>query len=130
MKRSKKPLPEVEIISYGQYTRWDRNSRELPELVELRSEIPADIDVEFGMVLEIRGAKGRYLTFRIDHPPFEDAGGNIAAPFEGTYQVKSSPFRFFLGDSIWAPADNKKGDWKLSVFFDGELVASKTLTLI
>ena len=77
MKRSKKPLPEVEIISYGQYTRWDRESKDLPDLVSLTESVEAELDVEFGMIIEIWQAKGRFIQFRIDHPPFTDNEGNI-----------------------------------------------------
>ena len=123
-------MPSVEILSYGIYSHWDRESKELPELVEMTDEIKARTDLEFGMVLEIRGAKGRFLSFRIDHPPFRDKSGHIAPPFEGNYQVKSSPFRFFLGDSIWEPLEDKKGQWSLHVFFDDAIVATKRLTII
>lgn len=123
-------MPKVEILSYGEYSRWDRESRELPELVEMTEEIKARLDLEFGMLLEIRGAKGRYLSFRIEHPPFRDKSGAIVPPFEGNYQVKSSPFRFFLGDSLWEPLEDKKGQWTLNVSFDEAIVATKSLTII
>ena len=129
MKRSKKPAPKVEVLSYGQYTTWNRESKELPELLELTNRIEAQVDTEFGMIVEITGAKGRYLTFRIDHPPFRDKHGNTAPPFEGTHQVKSTQFHFFLGDTIWEPIDDKRGEWKLSIFFDDEIVATKALRL-
>lgn len=129
MKRSKKPKPEVEIVSYGKYSNWDRDSKELPELVDLTEEVKAEIDVEFGMIIEIFKAKGRYLDFVIDHPPFKDEHGNIAPPFEGTYQIKSNPFSFFLGDTIWEPVEDKKGPWTMTVFIDDEKVAGKTILL-
>ena len=130
MKRSKKPLPQVEIISFGQYGRWDRKSRDLPELIELTDAVKVALDVEFGMIVEIWQAKGRYIQFRIDHPPFTDQDGNIEPPFEGEYQIKTNPYRFFLGDTVWPPIEDKAGTWKLSIFMDGELLASKTLQLI
>ncbi len=129
MKRSKKPLPEVEIVSYGKYTKWDRDSRELPELVELTNEVNAEIGVEFGMIVEIFQAKGRFLDFRIDHPPFTDMEGNIELPFEGSYQIRNNPYSFFLGDTVWEPVEDKKGPWTMTVFIDGKKVASKTILL-
>ncbi len=129
MKRSKKPKPEVEIVSYGKYSNWDRDSKELPELLDLTEVVKAEIDVEFGMIIEIFKAKGRYLDFVIDHPPFKDEYGNIAPPFEGTYQIKSNPFSFFLGDTIWEPVEDKKGPWTMTVFIDYEKVAGKTILL-
>lgn len=130
MKRSKKPSPVVEIVSYGRYTKWDRESRELPELVDLTNEVEAEIGVEFGMIVEIFQAKGRYLDFKIDHPPFKDIDGNIEPSFEGTYQIRNNPYTFFLGDTIWEPMEDKKGPWTMSVFMDGNMLASKTILLI
>ena len=94
LKRSKKPLPQVVIVSYGKYTKWDRESRDLPELLELTYEVEAAIGVEFGMIVEIFQAKGRFLDFRIDHPPFTDSDGNVEPPFEGTYQIRNNPYAF------------------------------------
>ncbi len=129
MKRSKKTRPEVEIVSYGKYSTWDRESKYLPELIDLTGDVKAEIGVEFGMIIEIFKAKGRYLDFVIDHPPFKDEHGNIAPPFEGTYQIKSNPFSFFLGDTIWEPIEDKKGPWTMTVFMDEEELASKTILL-
>ncbi|MFC2124593.1 DUF3859 domain-containing protein [Bacteroidota bacterium] len=129
MKRSKKPLPQVEIISYGHYTRWDRESKDLPDLLELTDTITAELDVEFGMIVEIWQAKGRFIQFRIDHPPFSDNEGSVEPSFEGEYQIKANPYRFFLGDTIWEPVEDKIGDWTMSIFMDGELLASKTIRL-
>lgn len=130
MKRSKKPLPEVEIISYGEYTRWDSEDKSLPKLIELTERVKTEIGVEFGMIVEISHGKGRYLQYRIDHPPFRDEKGNVMPPFEGEYQVRTNPYRFFLGDTIWEPADNKKGIWTFSVYFDDTLVGEKSVELV
>ncbi|MCG8311532.1 MAG: DUF3859 domain-containing protein [Cytophagales bacterium] len=129
MKRSKKPLPKTEIVSYGRYTKWDRESKELPKLVELTTEVKAEIGVEFGMIVEIFQAKGRFLDFVIEHPPFPDEHGNISPPFEGSYQIRNNPYVFFLGDTIWEPVDDKKGPWTMRVFMDGKELASKTIFL-
>ena len=130
LKRSKKPLPEVEIISFGEYTRWDREDKSLPKLIELTEQVKTEIGVEFGMIVEISHGKGRYLQYRIDHPPFKDENGSVMPPFEGEYQVRTNPYRFFLGDTIWAPVADKKGTWSLSVFFDDTLMAEKSIELV
>ena len=122
-------MPEVEIVSYGQYTSWDRESRELPELIALTKEVKAEIGVEFGMVVEIFHGKGRFLDFKIDHPPFRDKNGNIEPSFEGTEQIRNNPYSFFLGDTIWEPVEDKKGAWTMTVFIEGKQVASKTILL-
>ena len=129
MKRSKKPKPEVEIVSYGKYSNWDRESRDLPELIDLAEEVKAEIGIEFGMIIEIFKAKGRYLDFTIDHPPFKDKHGNIEPSFEGTYQIRNNPYSFFLGDTIWEPVEDKKGPWTMTVYMDGIELASKTIEL-
>ncbi len=130
MKRSNKPLPEIEIINYGLYEKWDRSAKALPEFLELTTEIKAELDVEFGMIVEIRKAKGRYFDFVIDHPPFKDKEGNIEPPFEGNFRVKQNPYRFFLGDTIWEPIEDKLGDWILSILVEDQILVSKTLTIV
>lgn len=130
LKRSKKPLPEVEIISFGEYTRWNNEDKNLPKLIELTERVTADIGVEFGMIVEISHGKGRYLHYRIDHPPFKDEKGIVMSPFEGEYQLRANPYRFFLGDTIWAPVEDKKGTWTLSVYFDDTLMAEKSIELV
>ena len=87
------------------------------------------MDVEFGMLVEIRHGKGRYLEFIIHHPPFKDQSGNIAPSFVGEYQIRTNPYRFFLGDTIWEPVDDKKGDWELIIKIDNQVVAQKVLKL-
>jgi hypothetical protein len=129
LKRSKKPLPKVEIVSYGRYTNWDRDSKKLPELIDLTTEVKAEIGVEFGIVVEIFQAKGRFLDFVIDHPPFHDENGNVAAPFEGSYQIRNNPYVFFLGDTIWEPVEDKRGPWTMTVLMDGKELACKTILL-
>jgi hypothetical protein len=129
MKRSNKNLPDVEIISYGKYTRWNSKSRELPELEELTNEIKAELDVEFGMIVEIRHGKGRYLDYIIHHPPFKDKAGEIAPSFVGEYQIRSNPFQFFLGDNIWEPVNDKKGAWEFIIKIEGKVLVQKKLLL-
>ena len=129
MKKSNKPKPEIEIINYGQYSRWDRDSKALPDFIELTEKVEAAPDVEFGMIVEIRKARGRYLEFRIDHPPFFGPDGLIEGPFEGQFRVKQNPYRFFLGDTVWEPIDDKKGEWILTIFYNDEPLVSKSLYL-
>lgn len=129
MKKSKKPVPRAEIINYGLYENWDRDSKKLPGFLDLTDRIEASLGIEFGMIVRIHQAKGRYIDYRIDHPLFYDADGNPEPPFEGTYRINSSYFEFFIGDTIWEPIEDKRGDWVLSVFIDGVLIAEKTLHL-
>jgi hypothetical protein len=130
MKRSKKALPDVEIISYGKYTRWKDKSRDLPELEVLTDKIKAEMDIEFGMIVEIRHGKGRYMDYIIHHPPFLDNNGDIMPPFEGQYQIKTNPYHFFLGDTIWEPVEDKRGVWEFIIKIDQNVVARKKIELI
>ena len=116
--------------SHGLYDGWDRESKELPKLVKITTEIETTLDIEFGYILRIQNARNSKITFRIEHPPFEDCSGDIAPPFEGELYVKTNDFRFFLGDTIWAPVENKRGAWRLITWLDGEKVADKTLMMI
>ncbi|MFT6865923.1 MAG: hypothetical protein ACJA08_000749 [Cyclobacteriaceae bacterium] len=128
-KKNNRPL-EIEIISYGEYTSWDRENQALPKFKECKPAIAAAVGVEFGMIVEIRKARGRYLDFEIGHPHFTDEAGNEEPPFTGTFRVKHNPFRFFLGDTIWEPVEDKKGNWKLTILLDGKELITKTISLI
>ena len=127
-KKNNRPI-EIDIINFGLYSKWDRDSSALPKFMELTSEVEAELGVEFGMIVEIRKARGRYLDFRIDHPEFYDENGEIAEPFTGTFRVKHNPFHFFLGDTIWDPIEDKRGEWKLTILFQDEILASKSIMI-
>ena len=130
MKRSNKPLPEIDIISYGVYTRREGETKALPKLLSLTQQIEATPDLEFGIIVEIKKARGRYLDFSIDHPPFKNEEGDIVPSFTGTFRVKYNPFRFFLGETILDPIEDKCGEWKISIFLKEKLLTSKNLFLI
>jgi hypothetical protein len=122
--------PEVSIHSFGLYDGWDRQSKALPNLVKITDEIEARLDVEFGYILRIRNARNRRITFRIEHPPFPDSSGAVAPPFTGELYVKTNDFRFFLGDTVWLPVEDKRGAWRMITWLDGKKVADKTLFLV
>ncbi|MGL5787379.1 MAG: DUF3859 domain-containing protein [Bacteroidales bacterium] len=117
---------DIKIKSYGIYSQWDRTSRELPKLRKVTTEIPAELDIEFGYILHIKGAKGTLIEFEIIHPPFIDVKtGEVAPAFVGEHYVNSNDWMFFLGDTIWEPVDDKKGIWDIRTFADGKEVAFK-----
>ena len=122
--------PEVTMRSYGIYTPFDRESDELPHIVEFTTTIPARVGVEFGYILEIRKARGSRITFRIEHPPFENDSGEVAPPFEGEQYVRTPEWRFFLGDTVWEPPGDKVGTWTLTTWLDGEQVARRSFELV
>jgi hypothetical protein len=121
---------EVSMYSHGLYEGWDRESKNLPTLVKITTQIETALDIEFGYILRIRHARNSKIKFLIEHPPFKDSQGDIAASFEGELYVKTNDFRLFLGDTKWAPVSDKKGDWRLVTWVDGSKVADKTLTMI
>lgn len=125
-----KRKPEVEIHSYGLYEGWDRESKALPKLVAITNEIKAELDIEFGYILRIRNARNSRIAFRIEHPAFKDSSGKTAPAFEGGLYVKTNDYRFFLGDTIWSPVEDKRGEWRLITWLDDVKVADKTLLLI
>ncbi len=121
---------EIEIYSYGEYAEWNRESKSIPRLVAITETIEATVGTEFGYVLRIRHGKGKRLDFRIDHPPFPDKEGKVTPPFTGEYFVRSNDYEFFLGDCIWEPLHDKLGNWTMTTWLEGKIVAQKTLRLI
>lgn len=124
-----KRKPEIKMRSYGIYKQWDAESKELPQVAEFTTEVPAEIDIEFGFVVSIKGAKNKELVYCIDHPGILDADGNRRAPFDGTVYVKTNDWQFYLGDTIWEPINDKLGDWHMWLELDGRVIAEKTFWL-
>lgn len=121
---------QSELYSYGIYSNWERNSKDLPKLKKITTDIPLELGIEFGYVVRVKGAKGKRIQFEIDHPPFLDENGKATPPFTGEYFVKSNDYEFFLGDTIWQPINDKKGEWKLSTWLDDKLLFQKSLFII
>jgi len=124
-----KAKPKFAIQSYGLYTPWNRESKELPKIIRHTTDIPVEIGVEFGFILSVKGAKGEMLDFCIQHPPFMDKNGRETPSFDGSYFVNSNDFYFFLGDTVWEPVEDKRGDWVLSVSYNGKEIAGKVFHL-
>ncbi|MEO2035630.1 MAG: DUF3859 domain-containing protein [Planctomycetaceae bacterium] len=121
--------PDVRIRTWGIYRQWDPVSKQLPKIIEITTRIPAEIDIEFGMVVNIKRAKNRKIEYCIDHPGIADDQGNRRPPFEGTVFVGTNDWDFFLGDTIWEPVDDKLGRWRLTLALDGELIADRSFDL-
>ncbi|NKF49221.1 DUF3859 domain-containing protein [Shewanella sp. WXL01] len=116
----------VQIIQAGIFSQWDSQSTELPRFLKATVHVPAEIDIEFGFVTRIKKAKNQKLRYCIYHPDIPDADGNIRAPFDGEVYIKENDWRFYLGDTIWAPIDNKTGNWRMTLELNGKVVADKT----
>lgn len=124
-----KRRPIFKMYSYGEYSKWDRNSRDIPKILEFTTEIKAQIGTEFGYVLHIKNGKGETINFRIDHPPFTGDDGNIRPPFTGEQFIRTNDFEFYLGDCIWEPLEDKLGKWELTIWYQDKLVANKVFIL-
>ena len=121
-----KRKPEVRIRTYGIYTKWDSESKDLPKVAEITECVPAEVDIEFGFVVNIRGAKNQPLAYCIDHPGILYVNGQPRPPFDGVVHVKTNDWDFYLGDTVWEPIADKLGDWRMSIQLDGKIVADKT----
>jgi len=124
-----KRKPEIRMKSYGIYTQWDSGAKELPRIQEFTTKVEAIVDVEFGFVVNIKGAKNSELDFCIDHPGIADAAGNRRMPFEGTVFVKTNDWDFYLGDTIWPPIEDKLGTWQMTLKLQGKVIAEKSFEL-
>jgi hypothetical protein len=118
--------PEIRMRTWGIYSQWDSVSKQLPKIVQVTTCVPAEVDIEFGFVVNVKGAKNQELEYCIDHPGILDDAGNRRAPFTGTVYVKTNDWDFFLGDTIWNPIDDKLGEWRLTLEMGGTSVAEKS----
>ena len=124
-----KQKPEVTMTSYGIYTKWHAESKKLPRIVKFSHEIPAELDIEFGFIVNIKRAKNLKLYYSIEHPGIPDDSGEVMSPFDGHVFVKNNNWDFFLGDTIWAPVENKIGNWRLYLKLENKIIADKTFKL-
>lgn len=124
-----KKKTEVRLVSWGIYTQWDSKSRELPELIRMTRDIPCELDIEFGYLVNIKKAKNKKLHYCIYHPNIPDEDGKPIAPFAGEEYIKQNDWNFFIGDTIWAPVENKVGNWRITLTIDDELIADETFNL-
>lgn len=116
--------------SFGIYSKWDSKAKELPDLRDVTTDVPAEIDIEFGFIINVVGGKNRELWFCIDHPGILDSQGNRRAAFDGTVYIKKNDWDFYLGDTIWNPIEDKLGPWRMHVELDGKVVAEKTFNVV
>ena len=120
---------DVTILQAGLFSRWDEESPDLPKFLKATVHVPAEIDIEFGFIARIRKAKNRRLTYCIYHPHIPDQQGNIRPPFEGEVFVESNDWKFYLGDTIWAPEHDKVGKWRMTLSLGDKVVAEKTFNV-
>lgn len=125
-----KRKPEIRLKSYGIYHHWDSESQHVPKIKEFTTEIPAIIGIEFGYVIQLKGARGMKIDFCIDHPPFPGKDGQTAPPFKGNLYVRTTPYLFYLGDTLWHPVEDKIGPWRLTTWLGGQQIEEKTFQIL
>lgn len=118
--------PDVNIIHSGIFTKWNEQSDKLPRLTKATVHVPAEIDIEFGFIAQIKKAKNQKLRYCIYHPDIPDENGDIRPPFDGEVYIKENDWKFYLGDTIWAPEHNKVGKWRMTLELKGKVIAEKT----
>ncbi|WP_117234743.1 DUF3859 domain-containing protein [Vibrio maerlii] len=124
-----KRSPVIEMTSYGIYTTWDSKSKDLPKIQEFTTYVYAEVDVEFGFIVNIKKAKGQKIRYCIYHPDITTDDGEVLEPFDGEEHIGSNDWDFYLGDTIWLPIDNKLGPWRMEIEMQGRVVAEKTFHL-
>ena len=124
-----KQKPMITIRSYGIYSLWQSKSKDLPKIQEFTLDIPAEIDIEFGLTINIKNARGAKIYYTINHPGILDESGQPRAAFTGEVHVTNNDWAFYLGDTIWAPIEDKCGDWEMSIKLKDKLIAHKTFTV-
>ena len=50
-----------EMSSYGIYEKWDEKSKSLPKIKTFTTNIPTQIEIEFGFILKAKKSKGKRL---------------------------------------------------------------------
>lgn len=120
---------DVSVIYSGIFTQWDVESNTLPRLLKSTIHIPAEIDIEFGFIAQIKKAKNQKLRYCIYHPDVPDENDIIRPPFDGELYVESNDWKFFIGDTIWAPLHNKVGNWRMTLELKGRVIAEKTFKI-
>lgn len=124
-----KSKPEVSIQSYGIYSTWDSKNKALPQIEQFTTKVTAKLDVEFGLIVNIKKAKGEKLHFCIYHPDIPNEEGEVMAPFDGVEYVKDNDWHFYLGDTLWEPIENKLGDWRMTLTLNNKVIADKTFNI-
>ncbi|CAH0540312.1 DUF3859 domain-containing protein [Vibrio marisflavi] len=130
-----KRSPIVEILSYGIYSTWDSKSKDLPKVQDFTQTVPADEDIEFGFIVNIKKAKGAKIYYCIQHPGVLSKKGQVLAPFDGEEHINSNDWDFYLGDTIQLhhPIDGLEsnlGEWHMYIELNGKVIAEKKFNVV
>lgn len=118
--------PVVKMQTYGIHSQWQSKAKTLPTVQAFTTQVPAEIDIEFGFIVNIKKARGAKIQYCIDHPGILDASGQRRAAFTGEVHVTNNDWDFYLGDTVWAPIVDKCGAWNMSISMDNKVLAEKT----
>ena len=124
-----KKKPVIKTQTYGIHSKWDAKSKVLPKVLKFTTDIPAEIDIEFGLIINIKNARGKKAFYCIDHPNILNKSGEQCAPFTGEVHVTNNDWSFYLGDTVWAPIEDKCGPWHMTLELDGQVIADKTFNV-
>lgn len=124
-----KSKPQITLESYGIYSKWDKADKALPQITQFTTQVKAELDIEFGLIVNIKKAKGEKLHYCIYHPGIIDADGEVMQPFEGNVYVKDNDWSFYLGDTVWEPIEDKIGNWRMTLSLAGKVIADKIFNL-
>lgn len=122
--------PQFTLSSYGIYSSWDEKDKKLPKLKHITTEVSAELDIEFGVTINVKKAKGIKLNFCIYHPNILDEKGSIMPPFSGEVYVKNNNWDFYLGDTIWSPLGDKLGYWRMEIKYQDTIIVDKTFHIL
>ncbi len=125
-----KKKPVIKIVTYGIHSKWDAKSKALPKVKEFTTDIPAEIDIEFGLIINIKSARGKKIFYCINHPGICDELGKMRRAFTGEVHITNNNWDFYLGDTIWTPIEDKCGPWRMTIELDGQIVADKTFMVL
>ncbi len=121
--------PVIKVQTYGIHSQWQSKSKELPTIKAFTTDIPAEIDIEFGFIVNIKKARGAKIRYCIEHPGILDDAGKVRAPFAGEMHVTNNDWDFYLGDTVWAPIADKCGPWRMTIELDDKILAEKTFNV-
>lgn len=124
-----KKKSQVKLVNKGIYSKWESSSKDLPKLIKVTNSIPCELDVEFGYIVNVQKSKNKKLRYCIYHPDIPGDDGEVMPPFSGEEYIKQNDWNFFIGDTIWAPVENKMGSWRITLELEGTVVADETFEL-
>ncbi|MBB1272568.1 DUF3859 domain-containing protein [Psychromonas sp. SR45-3] len=124
-----KKKPEIKMQTYGIHSKWEAKSKALPKVLEFTTDIPAEIDIEFGFIINVKNARGKKAFYCIDHPGIYDVKGNVRPAFTGEVHITNNDWDFYLGDTIWAPIEDKCGPWRMTITLNDQTIADKTFNV-